>query len=127
MKDYSWICREYTRLKPRLVILYGSRARGDHLEDSDIDILVVADNLPRDPREAYAILQIPEHPQIQPIGINTEDFTRKLREGNTFILEAIEDGIILCADNKFKQQILKEYIEARKKYHRKGKTWIKKT
>ena len=67
------------------------------------------------------MLQIPEHTQIQPIGINTEDLIRKLREGNTFIPEAVEDGIILCADNKFRQQIIKEYIETRKNTIGRGK------
>ncbi len=28
---------------PSKIILFGSRARGDHLEDSDIDIIVVSD------------------------------------------------------------------------------------
>lgn len=33
----------------RAVVLFGSRARGDARLDSDIDLLVVADGLPRDP------------------------------------------------------------------------------
>ena len=33
----------------RAIVLFGSRARGDARLDSDIDLLVVADGLPRDP------------------------------------------------------------------------------
>ena len=34
-------------VKPDIVILFGSRAAGDHREDSDIDILVVTDGANR--------------------------------------------------------------------------------
>ena len=127
MRDYSWICRRYTSLKLRLVVLYGSRARGDHLEDSDVDILVVADELPRDPREAYMMLLDPEHPEIQPLGMNTRVFTRKLREASTFILEILEDGIIICGDPQFQEEVMREYEKARRQYERRGKTWVRRT
>ena len=31
------------KFKPQKILLFGSRARGDHLEESDIDIIVVSD------------------------------------------------------------------------------------
>lgn len=34
-------------LKLKLVVLFGSRARGDYTDISDVDILVVADDLPK--------------------------------------------------------------------------------
>ena len=35
------------KLKPLLVILYGSFARGDWSEGSDIDLLIVAEDIPK--------------------------------------------------------------------------------
>jgi predicted nucleotidyltransferase len=43
--------------KVRLIILFGSRARGDYTDESDIDVLIVADKMPSDPREAYEIVR----------------------------------------------------------------------
>lgn len=42
-------------LHPRAIILFGSRARGDHRPDSDYDLLVISDEL-RDYDEVYAPL-----------------------------------------------------------------------
>jgi len=42
-------------LNPRRIVLFGSRARGTHRPDSDIDLLIIADSaLPRDRRAAMA-------------------------------------------------------------------------
>jgi len=32
------------RFKPQKIILFGSRARGEHLEESDIDLLIVSEH-----------------------------------------------------------------------------------
>ena len=48
-----------SRLGDRLVslVLYGSRARGTHRDDSDIDVLIVVEALPRDRAGRHALLQ----------------------------------------------------------------------
>ena len=121
----SWerLCGKYERFSPRLVVLFGSRARGDHLEDSDIDVLVVSDALPRDPREAFEALYDPSDPLVMPIGMNTSVFVRKLREGNTFVLEVLEDGRILCGDPSFISEVTRLYREVRRRYVRRGRAW----
>src|SRR5450759_5454041 len=43
----------------RAIVLFGSRARGDARLDSDIDLLVVADGLPRDPISRLTELRRP--------------------------------------------------------------------
>ena len=119
------ICRKYRDLKPRLVMLFGSYARGDYTDESDIDILVVSDHMSRDPREAFQQLYDSEEPKIMPIGMNTEVFISKLKRGEPFILEIIEDGKVLCKDTEFYNHVLKLYREVRRRYIRRGKTWIK--
>ncbi len=119
------LCEKYAKHRPRLVVLFGSRARGDHLETSDIDVLVVADSLPRDPREAFEKLYDPSDPLVMPVGMNTSVFLRKLEEGNTFILEVLEDGKILCGDREFIEEVMRIYREKRRQYIRRGKAWIR--
>ncbi len=118
------LCNKYSRLSPKAVILFGSYARGDYTNESDIDVLVVSDFLPRDPREGFGTVFDPKEPKIEPVALNTEVFIRKLRNGSTFILEIIEDGKILCGDEKFISEMGKIYAEVRKRFRRVGKTWM---
>ena len=120
------LCSKYSRYRLRLVVLFGSRARGDWLEDSDYDILVVADDLPSDPREAYEALYDPENPLVIPIGIRSDSFLRRLGRGDTFILEILEDGKILCADPEFLERVRRLQREALRRLRRVGRTWIMK-
>ena len=56
------ICSRYEALRPKLVILFGSYARGDYTNESNINVLAVSDQLPKDPRQAYQELFNPEEP-----------------------------------------------------------------
>ena len=54
-------------LHPRRIILFGSRARGDAREDSDVDLLVIADTeLPPDERSFRA------HKAVRDLGLATD-------------------------------------------------------
>jgi len=119
------ICSKYEHLKPRLIVLFGSHARGDYTDESDIDLLVVSDMLPRDPRQSFEELFDPEEPRITPIGLNTEVFLSKLRRGEPFILEILEDGRLLCVDEKFYEEIARVFTEVRRRYVRRGRAWIR--
>lgn len=114
------LAEKYRKMGAKPVILYGSYARGDNTEEGDVDVLVVGDFLPEDPREAYLLLLDLDYPRIQPIGLNTQIFLRKLREGNTFILEVIEDGKILYAE-EFLEFVKKEFSTVRPLFKKLGK------
>lgn len=118
------LIEKYKRYSLKLVVLFGSRARGDYTNESDVDLLVVADNLMKDPRESFIQLYDPDYPLVNPVGLNTETFLKKLGEGSTFILEILEDGKILYADGEFLQEVMNSYEEVRRRYVRKGRTWI---
>ena len=121
----SNLCNKYKRYRPRLVVLFGSRARGDWLEHSDYDVLVVADELPSDPREAFAALYDPEEPLVMPIGLRSDRFLERLSRGDTFLLEVIEDGKIICADKGFLEKVMEVYERVRKRFTRRGRAWIR--
>jgi len=107
----------------RLVVLFGSVARGDYTEESDVDVLVVADRLPSDPRDAYEVVKRVVDARVQPTCFTTSSFLKKLRSESTFIMEVLEDGKIVYANAEFLEEVLATYKEVRAKWIRKGKTW----
>lgn len=126
LDELQELIEEYKRrFKVRLVVLFGSMARGDYTDESDIDLLVVADDLPGDPREAFALLRSPKMPRLNPIGFKTEIFLKKLKEGSTFTLEVLEDGKTLYADREFLEIVTEIFGRVRKEFIRVGKTWVK--
>lgn len=84
---------------------------------------MVSDAFPKDPREGFAMAFDPNDPKVMPVAMNTEVFLKKLREGSTFVLEAIEDGKILCGDGHFIEEVRETFSQVRKRFKRVGKVW----
>jgi len=109
--------------KVKLVVLFGSRARGDYTDESDIDVLVVADELPSDPREAYEVVKRLVDTKIHPLCFKTSSFLKKLESESTLIMEILEEGKVIYADEVFLEKAISKYREIRKKWIRRGKIW----
>ncbi len=81
------------------VILYGSKARGDFLEDSDIDLLFIMDgNVPRSTKSQMSDIiynhELSNDITVPAIFISESDFKNKL---NTFLLRVKKEGFVLCS------------------------------
>ena len=66
-----------THYKPEKIILFGSAARGDATEESDIDVCIVSPRLSKnwDKNERYLWrLTRKIDARIEPVGYNPEDF-----------------------------------------------------
>ena len=108
------------RLKPVLVILYGSFARGDYTGGSDIDLLIVADNIPTNYWDrwslAYEVIEgFPTDPHIY----TPEEFRTMLIDGRMTPLDALTEGIKIYAEPKYMQEInmlLSETLKRRIKH-----------
>jgi predicted nucleotidyltransferase len=93
--------REYAHSKAkdqhaRAIVLAGSFARGSYTGSSDADILVIADNVPADVLERYALFSNPEFPiDLEPRVYTTKEFVNMIRQGNRFALESLELGVPL--------------------------------
>jgi len=113
----------------KLVILFGSRARGDFTEESDYDVLVVGDEIPKDPRrvpsELYMRIVKMFPKEVDAVFMNTQVFLKKLREGSPFILEIIEEGKILERDEEFWEKVLQIYTSVRASYERRKREWVR--
>ena len=83
-------------LNPYLIILFGSFARGDINEGSDVDILVVADFKEPFLDRIKKLLDLNEFKiPIEPIGYTVDEFEKMREGGNPFILEVVKRGKVL--------------------------------
>jgi len=78
------------------VILYGSYARGEGTEDSDIDILVIAPTgqrmIDRMTTVSLLLWDIIDTLPVSSIVLTPEEFKEKLERGDAFIETIVEEG-----------------------------------
>ncbi len=93
------------------IILFGSYARGDFSEESDIDILVITDSkLPLEPHYRLDLILecIRMFPEVEPVILTIREVEEGYRRNNPLILEALDQGIYLLdglgLENKFSSQ-----------------------
>lgn len=89
------ISRLKARMKIEAVVVFGSRARDEHLVDSDVDVLVVSDDfkgLPRWERGYRVLCAWESHLPLEPIGMTTEELRRCY---GLLCWDILEDGIVL--------------------------------
>lgn len=114
-------------LEVHTVILLGSRAKGTWTPKSDVDVTIVASNLPKE-RKNFALKRLlglkrqivlsdrPLYLGIEPSGCcSKEEFVKKLRSFDTQALDAIFYGQIIY-DDGFWKIVKTEYSEMEKKY-----------
>lgn len=78
-------------------MVFGSVARGDHHADSDVDVLVVADNLPDDYRDRLRALGWPPPPRVQPVAWTPAEWHHALTRGDPITTECTTTGLWLRA------------------------------
>ena len=86
---------------PDIVILFGSRARGDHRPDSDIDLLVVHGEgrswaVAAARGAGYARLQgLAPHTEVNAIGLTRPRFAYARRAKNHVAAQALREGVVM--------------------------------
>ena len=94
----------YDAIRPLAVILFGSRARGDYRDDSDVDLLVIIDD-DSDDRATYAAARAAAHRKLDElydlrVGLDVLDFTKSRfaycrRARNHVAGQALRYGVIV--------------------------------
>jgi uncharacterized protein len=102
----DWVPRIVEAMRPEQVILFGSAARGEAGDGSDIDLVVVADSeagffdrigqamdLYRGEREINVLVYTPH------------EWQRMLAEGRRFILTIVAEGVVLYDQPPLRQDL----------------------
>ena len=84
------------RVRVDQVILFGSRARGDAGEESDVDLLVVSPDFGRDVLGDYTLL----YRCIPPLDVDVDVIPRTpeqvaAAEPDSFLATVLEDGVVV--------------------------------
>jgi predicted nucleotidyltransferase len=79
-----------------LVVLFGSRAKHDFHKDSDIDILIVSQNL-SDVRERASDFFSDSLP-VQPFVMTKDELMERIDKLDFLVFDVFEDGLILYSD-----------------------------
>ncbi len=122
---YMQILKE--KLNPKLIILHGSIARGTFGVGSDVDILVISDELPKNFNKRLKLLYLLDETSapIDIKGYTTKEFQRMILKGHPLALDALEEGIVLFADEDYLRDIKKLFVHAKKKFKRIEKGWMR--
>ena len=99
-----------SRLNVQSVVVFGSRARGDHWEDSDIDLLVLSadfEGLPSSQRIDVLLESWSGIPALEPFGLTPAEC-----EGPGWLLlwDALAQGRVLEDDGSF-QRAREKFLE----------------
>lgn len=89
--------REVVReIDPEEIILFGSFARGDFSEASDIDLVVIADWKEEFLDRIERLLRLNRFGlPIEPIGYTREEIEKMRRDGNRFVERILEEGKVI--------------------------------
>ena len=79
-------------------IVYGSVARGDFHLGSDVDVVVISDELPTDLRERIDLLYEPIPGIVEPKGYRRTEFLNMLSRRHPTALGVLQDGLLLRDD-----------------------------
>jgi len=100
-----------TSLKPLLILLFGSVAKGEFTQESDADVLVVFDR-PVDWLTVYAHSQ----GMVQPLVKTLDEVLAQIRQGEPFFIEIVEDGLALYDADEIHQRLMVEAAKAKREW-----------
>lgn len=84
-------------LEVRTVVVFGSVARGDFNASSDVDVLVIADQLPDRALDRNSAIGIPPA-RVSFVAWTPEEWSAERRRRNPIVLDVEAHGVILRGD-----------------------------
>jgi len=108
----------------RCLLLFGSYARGDFTEESDIDVCVIAEGLPVDELERRTLRRYYKTPKVQAVAYTPQEFLDMMQALNPIVLDIMHEGIVLL-DDGFCQSAKTVFAEVCRKHKlvREGEVW----
>ncbi|MCS7129694.1 MAG: nucleotidyltransferase domain-containing protein [Candidatus Caldarchaeum sp.] len=101
-----------------LVVLFGSRARGEDYPLSDFDLLVV--------RKEYTGDRLVINWPAQIFSYSLAEVRAELAGFNPVVLDALTEGKLVCGDEKLYEQLRREAVEMleKKRLRKTGLGWV---
>jgi predicted nucleotidyltransferase len=91
-----YLKRISSHIKIHQAILFGSYAQDNYSPGSDIDIAIIADNLPGDPGKRFAMLKDTVLGlDLQPFAYSTEEWDKMVKTHSSFAVEILKRGKVL--------------------------------
>lgn len=90
------------------VMVYGSIARGDAREDSDVDVLIISDHEDLDDKFGAKVYG---GKMFMATVFSEKDFEKSLEEDSSFALNVVREGIIIYDQSGFLKRMKNEYKE----------------
>lgn len=82
--------------KPRKMVLFGSLARGDYHEGSDIDLMLIKDTDTRFLDRIGEVIRLNNTKiTLEPVVYTTKEFKKMLAEKRDFAITIQEEGVVL--------------------------------
>lgn len=114
-RRFAWVLEDFTKkvsdFAPEVqsIIFFGSGARGQATERSDIDILVLVPNSEEEQFkklmnsvDKLAGVVSGRHPaKLAPIVMMTKDFEKSIRDKKRFAIDVLKDGIVLFGQERY--------------------------
>jgi len=95
----QYLKRISTQIKVHRAILFGSYAQDNYSPGSDIDIAIIADDLPSDPGKRFAMLKDTVLGlDLQPFAYTTAEWGKMLETDSSFAREIVKHGKILLSE-----------------------------
>jgi predicted nucleotidyltransferase len=92
----DWVGRIVAEMRPERVILFGSAARGEAGEDSDIDLVVIADAPGSFFDRIGQVMNLYRgHREINVLAYTPAEWQQMVAEERSFILTVIAEGRVL--------------------------------
>ena len=91
----GYVVRLSARIPLTAAVVVGSVARGDFNVWSDVDVVIVAEDLPERAPDRAALLLADAPGGVQPVGFTPTELTAALGRGNPLAAEAVGEGLVL--------------------------------
>jgi len=92
-KIINRIIKEYI---PKKIIVFGSYARGDLRQGSDLDLVIIKDTKEKFLKRMDKVLDLCDGEiAVEPLIYTQEEFDRMLLEGNVFLETVVKEGIVV--------------------------------
>ncbi len=110
----QYLKRISTRINVHQAILFGSYVQDNYSPGSDVDIAIIADDLPGDPGKRFAMLKDTVMGlDLQPFAYTTGEWDKMVKTHSSFAREIVKHGKVLALSEEARKAKKSYYGSAR--------------